>query len=201
MALGLDFFHKETNNQQYQSYDTKTIGGAIRFGFELREDLALQLRYSIAQQEITLQDNYSACYATVPWIPGVTNAAGTSCYGERRAFAAGAPELRSGRAADLDGRLQPDLQHAGQQQEPDRPAFVPSCKQDLAGVGGDVSFIRTSGDVRMYHEIIPDYVGLLRLQGGNIAGWGGTDLRCWTCSRAARTWCAASARTASARAT
>ena len=33
---------------------TRTIGGGFRFGFPLREDLALQLRYSIYQQEIEL---------------------------------------------------------------------------------------------------------------------------------------------------
>ena len=58
MALGLDLFAKETDQQQYTSYDTRTIGGAVRLGFELREDLALQLRYSLFQQEITLQDGY-----------------------------------------------------------------------------------------------------------------------------------------------
>ena len=70
LALGLDLFGKETNNQQYQSYDTKTIGGAVRLGFELREDLALQLRYSLFQQEIILQNTYyEAAMATVPWNP------------------------------------------------------------------------------------------------------------------------------------
>ncbi len=59
MALGLDLFAKETDQQQYTSYDTRTIGGAVRLGFELREDLALQLRYSLFQQEITLQDGTS----------------------------------------------------------------------------------------------------------------------------------------------
>ena len=41
-------------------------------------------------------------------------------------------------------------------------------KQDLAGLGGDVNFIRTTGDVRLYQEVIPDYIGLLRFQAGNI---------------------------------
>jgi outer membrane protein insertion porin family len=47
----------------------------------------------------------------------------------------------------------------------------------LAGLGGDVNFIRTSGDVRLYQEVIPDFIGLLRFQAGNIASWGGSNLR------------------------
>ena len=50
-------------------------------------------------------------------------------------------------------------------------------KQDLAGVGGDVNFIKSTADARFYTEVMPDVVGLLRLQGGNLEGWGGKDLR------------------------
>ena len=56
-------------------------------------------------------------------------------------------------------------------------------KQDFAGVGGDVQFVRTTADVRTYYEPISDIVGVLHLQGGNIFGWGtkdpvnGTNLR------------------------
>ena len=50
-------------------------------------------------------------------------------------------------------------------------------KQDFAGVGGDVNFIRTTADARSYYEMFSDVVAVLHLQGGNIAGWGGKDLR------------------------
>ena len=47
VALGLDFFARQQNPTSYISYETKTIGGGARLGFALREDLGLQLRYSI----------------------------------------------------------------------------------------------------------------------------------------------------------
>ena len=50
-------------------------------------------------------------------------------------------------------------------------------KQDFAGVGGDVNFIRSTVDTRSYYEMFSDVVGVLHLQGGHIAGWGGKDLR------------------------
>jgi outer membrane protein insertion porin family len=50
-------------------------------------------------------------------------------------------------------------------------------KQDLAGVGGDVKFLRTTADFRAYYEPIQDVVGVWRLQGGHIYGWGNEGLR------------------------
>ena len=50
-------------------------------------------------------------------------------------------------------------------------------KQDFAGVGGDVNFIRTSAETRNYYEVFPDVIGVLKLQGGHLAGWGSKDLR------------------------
>jgi outer membrane protein insertion porin family len=50
-------------------------------------------------------------------------------------------------------------------------------RQDFAGVGGDVNFIRTQAEGRTYYEVLPDVVSVLKLQGGNIASWGGKDLR------------------------
>jgi outer membrane protein insertion porin family len=50
-------------------------------------------------------------------------------------------------------------------------------RQDFAGVGGDVNFIRTSVETRKYYEIFSDVVSVLKLQAGNIAPWGGQQLR------------------------
>jgi outer membrane protein assembly factor BamA len=45
--------------------------------------------------------------------------------------------------------------------------------QDLAGLGGDVKFLRTTEDVRYYHSLNSDLVGMVRAQGGYVTGWGG----------------------------
>jgi outer membrane protein insertion porin family len=48
--------------------------------------------------------------------------------------------------------------------------------QDLAGLGGDVNFLRTTEDVRYYHALNDDVVGMVRAQGGYITGWGGQQV-------------------------
>jgi outer membrane protein insertion porin family len=50
-------------------------------------------------------------------------------------------------------------------------------KQDGAGAGGDVRFLKSTIDARLYNEIFPDVVGLVRAQGGYATGWGGEGLR------------------------
>ncbi len=50
-------------------------------------------------------------------------------------------------------------------------------KQDIAGVGGNVNFIRTSFEARSYYELYSDVVGVVKLQGGQLQGWGGKSLR------------------------
>ncbi|HEX7565666.1 MAG TPA: outer membrane protein assembly factor BamA, partial [Bradyrhizobium sp.] len=53
VALGLDVFYKQQLATSTTTYGTTTFGFSPRIGFALREDLSLQLRYSIYQQRIT----------------------------------------------------------------------------------------------------------------------------------------------------
>jgi outer membrane protein insertion porin family len=50
-------------------------------------------------------------------------------------------------------------------------------RQDVAGAGGDERFVRTTGDLRYYHEIYDQIVGLVHLQGGDLQSFGGSRLR------------------------
>jgi len=40
-----------------------------------------------------------------------------------------------------------------------------------------VRFLKSTIDARLYNEIFPDVVGLVRAQGGYATGWGGEGLR------------------------
>src|SRR5581483_7172739 len=61
VALGLDVYQRQQLANSFISYGTKTLGFSPRLGFSLREDLSLQLRYSIYQQEITLPSYLADC--------------------------------------------------------------------------------------------------------------------------------------------
>src|ERR1700688_4632459 len=64
VALGLDVFYREQLANTYIAYGTKTVGFSPRLGFQLREDLSLQLRYSLYQQEINLPSYLANCNNT-----------------------------------------------------------------------------------------------------------------------------------------
>src|ERR1700704_1830001 len=61
VALGLDVSYREQLANDYVSYGTRTLGFSPRLGFALREDLSLQVRYSIYQQKISLPDALRNC--------------------------------------------------------------------------------------------------------------------------------------------
>ena len=50
-------------------------------------------------------------------------------------------------------------------------------KQDFAGVGGDVSYLKSTVDAKYYAPLVGDAVGLFRVQTGMLNSVGGSDLR------------------------
>ena len=78
-SLGLDLFAKQTLANSYLSYGTESYGGTLKWGLPIREDLAIQLRYSLYTQKITLPSYLNDCnninpdFAnTFPTINGIT---------------------------------------------------------------------------------------------------------------------------------
>src|ERR1700757_3307678 len=61
VALGLDLYYREQLANSYTSYGVTTVGFSPRLGLQLREDLSLQLRYSIYQQKISLPSYLDNC--------------------------------------------------------------------------------------------------------------------------------------------
>src|SRR6185295_17560975 len=53
IVAGIDLYGKQQLPTSFVSYTTKTVGAGARLGFQLREDLGLQLRYSLYRQEVS----------------------------------------------------------------------------------------------------------------------------------------------------
>src|SRR6202051_3085284 len=66
LAAGVDLFAKETLSNSYLSYGTESFGGSFKIGIALREDLSLQLRYSLYTQRITLPAYLNDCNTLNP---------------------------------------------------------------------------------------------------------------------------------------
>ena len=177
LALGLDIYDKQQRATNFISYDTRTTGGGVRLGFSLREDLGMQLRYSIYQQDITLPPHMRNCSNIMPQPPGTLPTTGSpNCFQDGEASLAVRRELSQG--AVLTSLVGYDLTYNSLDNTRNPSSgLLAILRQDFAGVGGDVQYIRTTGDVRTYYEPIQDVIGVLRLQAGYVHGWGSDGLR------------------------
>jgi outer membrane protein insertion porin family len=172
LAVGGDLFVKQTLASNYVSYDSKAVGGAIRAGFALSEELALQTRYNIYQQEITLPAVLNNCQFSLvkPVVPG------DACYADGESSLAVRKELAAG--AVLVSSLGYTIAYStlDNNRNPTSGLYA-EFKQDFAGLGGDVHFIRSQAETRTYYEMFADVIAVFRLQAGHITSWGGHELR------------------------
>src|SRR5436305_14561167 len=204
VALGLDLFQRQQLANSYISYGTKTLGFSPRLGFSLREDLALQLRYSIYEQQIQLPSNLANCnndpsngllafnpspaYANLNGIPPggtataggqtATDTSGTGlwCYSDGESSLPVRKELQSGKALTSAVGYSLNYNTLDNNKNPTAGLLI-DWKQDFAGVGGDVKYIKSAIDAKYYSPLVADIVGLIHLQGGMLNQFGGSELR------------------------
>jgi outer membrane protein insertion porin family len=199
VALGLDAFYREQLANSYISYGTKTIGFSPRLGFGLREDLSLQLRYSIYQQSISLPNYLANCNnnssngllafnPSPAWVAANGAAAATAggavdtsglglwCYSDGEASLPIRKELASGSTLTSSVGYSLDYNTLDNNKNPTDGLLI-DFKQDFAGVGGDVTYLKSAIDAKYYSPLVADIVGLIHLQGGMLNEVGSNGLR------------------------
>ncbi|BEV44054.1 outer membrane protein assembly factor BamA [Afipia carboxidovorans] len=194
VALGLDLYQREQRANRYISYNSKTFGFSPRLGFQLREDLSLQVRYTVSSQKITLPEWYTNCnnsfgtngyYPTPVYLndnPGNTTSIGgaahagpfsstNNCYSDGEASIPVKAGLAMGSVLTSSVGYTLTYNTLDNNKNP-TSGILATLGQDLAGVGGDTRYLKTTGDVKLYTPIVSDIVGLIHLQGGILNGWG-----------------------------
>ena len=181
LGVGLDLYYKDALATSYVSYSSKTVGVGLRTGFALSEEISFQARYSIYRQEITLPTPLNDCQVTSEAAafragsgPGVQ--IGNACYNNGEASLAVRRELAEGAVLVSMPGYTLSYSTLDNNKNPTAGIYA-EFKQDLAGVGGDVNFIRSTFETRTYYEVLSDVVAVLRVQGGHLGSWGSKDLR------------------------
>jgi outer membrane protein insertion porin family len=150
LSLGIDVFGKETAQSSYQSYGSVTYGTGLRLGLPLTEETSAQLRYSIYNQNVTIDPSQVTGIVSLPiQQAAAAGPAWVSMIGYTLAY-----DTRDSKRSPTDG-------------------IYAEFKQDIAGLGGDVNFIKTGEDARYYHAITGDVTGMARVQSGWLTPWGG----------------------------
>lgn len=153
VSAGIDLYYKQTDASPYQSYGSNVYGSTVQFGTPLTEQLGVQYRYSIYNQNLTLDPTSLAAAPSLPiQQAALAGPAWVSAVGSTVTY------------STLDNTKNPTS------------GLKSQLSQDLAGLGGDVKFLRTTEDLRYYHPINDDVVSLVRAQGGYITGWGGQQV-------------------------
>ncbi len=178
MAGGVDLFARKNDASNSVSYDITTYGTNLKLGFALTEELSFAPRYSIYRQEITLPTQYNNCqFSSAALVNGGTGVRpGDGCYADGEASLAVRRELANGPVTVSLLGYTTAYNTLDNNKNPTSGLYA-ELKQDFAGVGGDVNFVRTTAEARTYYEVVPDVVGVLKVQGGNVSGWGSKDLR------------------------
>jgi outer membrane protein insertion porin family len=191
VALGLDLFQRQQLANSYISYGTNTLGFSPRLGFALREDLSLQLRYSIYQQSISLPSylancnnnpsnsllafNPSPAFAAANGID-LSSTSGLGCYSDGEASLPVRKELAGGRTLTSSVGYSLNYNTLDNNKNPTDGLLI-DFKQDFAGVGGDVSYLKSAVDGKYYTPLVADIVGLIHVQSGILNKVGNNELR------------------------
>jgi len=187
LALGMDVYGRQQLPTNFISYQTDTLGAGVRLGFALREDLALQLRYSIYRQQIVLPNFLNNCnninpdyintfptpnpLPTTPPFAGAPGQINQNCYADGEASLPVRVELSNG--ASLTSLVGYSLAYNTVDDNRNPTSGIAAAfNQDFAGAGGTVRFVRETADLRRYFEVVYDIVGVVHLQAGTIQGWG-----------------------------
>ena len=148
LAAGFDVFHKITTVSTYQQFSARNTGGSVRMGFPLAENLWLTNSYTLSNNEIA--DVQSTASRAIKEAAGEywSSSVGTNL--------------------SYDARNHPKNPTSG---------YFLQLGAEVAGLGGDVQYIRTSAEARAYYPVTEKITLVGRAIGGHIAGWGGEDVR------------------------
>jgi len=172
VALGLDLYQRKQLANSYVSYNSNTFGFSPRLGFQLREDLSLQVRYSISTQKIDLPLQYQNCNNGIPFNQQTPPNPYRDCFMDGEASVPVKAGLAFGQVLTSSAGATLTYNTLDNNKNP-TSGILAKWSEDFAGLGGDVRYVKSTADVKLYTPVVSDIVGLIHVQGGILNGWGG----------------------------
>ncbi|MBB4082796.1 outer membrane protein insertion porin family [Brevundimonas lenta] len=154
LRAGFDAFHSRYDLSDYSSYDYRSTGGGLRLSYPLNGYTLLSTRYFLKSDEIIVPTGYCGPL-------GAGSAALCDQVGSFINSSAGYTLL-------VDRRNDPVRPTRG---------WTGTIRQDFAGIGGDVNYVKTEADVSAYWGISPEWVVTASGSTGYVSGWGGDAIR------------------------
>ena len=131
LRAGFDLFHSRDDLSEYSSYDYRSTGGGVRVSYPLNGYTLFSARYFLKSDEIIVPNSYC----------------------DSGGF--GSSALCDQVGSYLNSSVGYTLQ-VNRTNDPVRPTrgWAGSLRQDFAGLGGDVNYVRTEADASYYLSLI-----------------------------------------------
>ncbi len=153
LAFGVDVFVKNSDYTQSSGYavagyEDFRAGGDIRLSALLADNLTVGTNYSLTWENVyNVDPNASLAVKQIQGTAVISSVGYSLIYDTR------------------DSKKKPTR------------GFYFKGTQDLAGVGGNVDYLRSTAEARAYYPVTQDIVLAGRTMGGTIGGWGGQSVR------------------------
>ena len=143
LAAGIDLYRTTDDRDDESSFEETRLGGSVRAGFDITDEIRNVVRYTLEHRDITDVDGDASLL--------VRSEQGTT--------------LRSGISNEIsydtrDSRFDP------------REGFITSLRTEFFGIGGDVAFVRGSANAGYYHTVYEDWTLSVRGSVGAMTGIG-----------------------------
>lgn len=154
IRAGWDLFHSRYDFQEESSFDYSSTGAGLRLQYPLNGYTLFSTRYFLRDDEIIVPAGY--------------------CNG----LGGGSAALCEQVGASLNSSAGYTL-YVDRRNDPVRPTrgWTGSFRQDFAGLGGDVNYLKTEMDGAWYWGFTPNWVVSLEGSAGYVSGWNGDAVR------------------------
>jgi len=148
LAAGFDLFAINRDNTDFAGFSQFTVGGTLRTGYQITEQLRQTLTYTLRQDRI-----YNVASTASVFIQQQIGSRNTSAIGQVLLY-----DMRDNRQDPTSG-------------------YFYSLSTDLAGFGGNVDYFRGTVSGGYFYPFTPDYVLSLTGETAHIFGLLGQDVR------------------------
>ncbi len=148
LSAGVDLFMQDQNYEDEASYDTSSVGGRVRFGWNYTDNLYQFARYTLSENKVRHVKSYASEFVKAEEGSSMASTIGQTLVYDKRDNAINTKE-----------------------------GYYLSFSNDLAGLGGDEKFNRIDVKAYKYYTLADYYTFKFFATGGYIAGYGGENVR------------------------
>lgn len=174
LAAGFDLYTLRTDYLDESSFENQSTGGTLRASFPITDTTGMGLTYTVRQDDTQIAD----FLVSVADGPDADTDADLIDQCSTDARNVSRPLLCDQEGTFLTSVLGYTF-NWDKRNDPVDPTrgFDMSLRQDFAGLGGDVKYLRTELEATTYYGIFRDVVASFSLSGGYIMGWGDDNVR------------------------